>query len=128
MSIVNFVHTLAPCVSNEVTLWHVAHGWIWDVIEVASGQPIGVFYCTFLCGDGCVCHFDTVGTVRPALLLAAFRKGLRMIRPHNDVIYATIAADKRKLIRSACRLGFRIVADGGFMRGGEEISLLKYGG
>ena len=125
---INFRHTLAPCVTNEVTLWHVAHGWIWDVIEVASGKSIGVFFCTHLCGDGCVCHFDTVGTVRPALLLAAFRKGLRMILPHCAVIYATIEAGNIALIRCAQRLGFQIVAGGGFIRDGREIMLLKYVG
>lgn len=128
MNLVNFEHTFAPAIANDVTAWHVSHGWIWNVIEVRTHRPIGVFYCTFLCGDGCVCHFDTFGTLSPAVILASFKKGVRMIKEHCPVIYATIPAEKSKLIRCACRLGFKVIPDAGFERDGVEMTFLKYFG
>ena len=125
---VNFVKTVIPCVVNDVTIWHVQHGLIWDVIEAPSGRYLGVFFCTLLCGDGCIIHFCSLPDVviSPATTLYAFKKAVRMMSSYGNVIYATIPAQKIKLVRTICALGFRIVSDGNFLRDGEEIQLLKY--
>lgn len=124
---VRFEKVVVPCVVNDVTLWHLEHGFLWDVVE-EDGRRIGVFFCTLLCGDGCIVHFDTVpGMVIPwQSTLAAMRKGVRMIAEVGGVIYATIPAENRALIRVAVRLGFGLVCDGGFLRDGEPVVLLKY--
>lgn len=118
-----------PCVDNGVVWWHVQHGWVWNVMD--EHGTLGVFFCTRLCGDGVICHF----TPRPEicvpwyLTLAAMRKGVRMLAPVCDVIYATIPAEKEKLIRVAVRLGFGIVEEGGFLRDRRQpVVLLKYYG
>ena len=125
---VSFVKTLSPCVCDEVIAWHVVHGWVWDVYDRRS--PIGVFYCTVLCGSGAICHFSTIpGVGIPAsVILAAFRKGVRMVAPYCPVLYASIPEAREKLIRVAVRLGFGIVADGGFVLDGDKMVLLKYYG
>lgn len=130
MSLVRFEKTVLPCVMNDVTAWHVAHGWIWDVVEVASRRLLGVFFCTLLCGDGCVIHFEPRPgeIIRWPLTLAAFRKAVRMISPVCDVVYATVPADKIKLIHTLLRLGFVPVENGGFRSDGREILLLKFFG
>jgi hypothetical protein len=122
---VNFEKTLIPCVCDEVIAWHVVHGWVWNV---CAGRPIGVFYCTVLCGSGAICHFSTVeGVAIPAsVILAAFRKGVRMVAPACPVLYATIPETRAKLIRVALRLGFGVVEDGGFALDGRNMVLLKY--
>ena len=125
---VSFVKTLMPCVCDEVIAWHVVHGWAWDVYDRRS--PIGVFYCTVLCGSGAICHFSTIpGVGIPAsVILAAFRKGVRMVAPSCPVLYATIPEAKAKLIRVAVRLGFGVIANGGFVLDGDKMVLLKYYG
>lgn len=125
---VNFEKVIVPCVVNDVTLWHCEHGWLWDVVDVQSGRHIAVFFCTLLCGDGCIVHFSTAGGVSVpwTLTLSAMRKGIRMIGSYGNVIYATIPAENRGLIRVAIRLGFGLVCDGGFQRDGRRIELLKY--
>jgi hypothetical protein len=125
---INFEQTVVTCVVNSVTVWHLEHGFVWDVVEAPSGRRIGVFFCTLLCGDGCIVHFDSVPgiDISWSSVLAAMRKGIRMIAPCWQVIYATIPAEKSALIRIARRLGFCVVSGGGFMRGNAEIILLKY--
>lgn len=125
---VNFEKVIIPCVVNDITLWHLEHGFLWDVVEVPSGRRIAVFFCTLLCGDGCIVHFDSVKGVEVSwgAVLAAMRKGIRMVSDCGAVIYATIPAEKSSLIRCACCLGFAIVDAGGFLRDGKEIVLLKY--
>ena len=119
-----------PCVCNPVIGWHMKHGWVWDV-EQFDGigiERIGVFYCTLLCGAGCVCHFESARRgLRPGVILAAMRKGIWLVRG-CDVIYATIPEEKEKLIRCAIRLGFGIVEDGGYVSEGKAMKLLKYYG
>ena len=124
---VRFEKTLIPCVVNDAILWHLKHGWVWDAVEVSSGRRYAVLYCTLLCGDGCIIHFETVhGTpVSYLFLLSGMRRAMRMIAPVCDVIYATIPEEKQKLIRVAERLGFR-KTDAGFMRDGLNICMLKY--
>ena len=127
MSKVRFDHTVLPCVVDDVIAWHVAHGWVWDVVETASGRRIGVFFCTLLCGDGAICHFTTApGITFPwHVTLAAFRKAIRMVAPPVvNVLFATIPADNRPLLRCVGRMGFRPVA--GYTRCGKEIRLLQY--
>lgn len=127
---VNFEKVVLPCVINEVTLWHLAHGYIYDAVEVPSGRRIGVLYYTMLCGDGGVIHFETVPHVKlsSSTILYGFRKAISMLAS-MDVLFATIPAANRKLINIVCRLGFRVVKDGGFERSGEgSIVLLKYFG
>ena len=133
---VHFMRGMEPCVRNDVVLWHERYGWVWNVYwghheEMCPWEAIGVFYCTRLCGDGVICHFTPRPEIRIPwfLTLAAFRKGVRMIAPVCDVIYATIPAEKEKLIRVAVRLGFLIVAGGDFLRDGKQpVVLLKYYG
>ena len=126
--IVRFEKTLTPCVCDDVVAWHVVHGWVWDVYD--GNSPIGVFYLTLLCGSGAICHFSsrTSVTIPAAVTLAAFRKGVRMVAPACPVLYATIPADKPKLIRVAVRLGFGLIERGGFDLDGRKIMLLKYYG
>ena len=125
---VNFEKVIIPCVVNDITLWHLEHGFLWDVVEVPSGRRIAVFFCTLLCGDGLIVHFDSVENIEisPASVFSAMRKGVRMIREYGNVVYATIPAEKSTLIHCACRLGFDVVEAGGFLRDGKEIVLLKY--
>lgn len=113
------------CIDNDVTRWHVAHGWVWNVVD-AGGSPLGVLYATLLCGSGAVLHFDTICVIRPGVILAAMRKGVRMVVSSCDVVYATIPAKKHKLISVVERLGFGIIAGGGYESDGAEIVLLKY--
>lgn len=120
-----FEKTITPCVSNEVTRWHVAHGWVWNVR--LDGQAVGVFFSTLLCGDGVILHFLTVDDVKipAAAILAAFRKGVKIAAPLG-VVFATVPADNVKLLRVVKKLGF-VESDAGFIcpeRG--EILLLKY--
>lgn len=122
---VDFVKTALPCVCNAVTLWHAQHGWIWDVCH--RGVPLGVFYCTLLCGEGVVIHFSTLpDVIIPAgVILAAFRKALKITSPLG-VVFATIPEEQAKLIRVVKRLGF-VETGGNFPRPGDgEIVLLKY--
>lgn len=125
---VNFVRTLIPCVVNEITLWHVQHGMLWDVVEAPSGRYLGVFFCTLLCGDGCIIHFYSLPDVviSPATILYAFRKAVRMMTAYGNVIFATVPESKKKLCRVLCGLGFRILPDGNFIRDDQNILLLKY--
>ena len=123
---VNFEKTLSPCVCNEVILWHIAHGFVWNVREV-SGRYIGVFYATLLCGDGVIVHFSSVPgiPISAASVFSAFKKGVRIVAPLG-VVFATIPESKRKLISAACRLGF-VRTSAAFHRFGDgNIALLKF--
>ena len=118
-----------PCIDNEVIRWHARHGWCWDV--QVDGTLVAVFYCTLLCGDGCLVHFDKAKyiNVPGAVVLGVLKKAMRMVAPECDVIYATIEKRNAALIRVAVHLGFGIVPDGGFLRDKtEEVVLLKYYG
>jgi len=124
---VYFEKTVLPCVVDDVIAWHVARGWVWDVVEVKSGRRVGVFFCTLLCGDGAVCHFITVpGIAIPwQTTLAAFRKAIRMVSPPAvNVLFATIPACRSSLVRCAGKLGFRPVSR--YTREDQEILLLQY--
>ena len=124
---VRFEKTLIPCVLNEVISWHLEHGWVWDAVEFPSRRRCAVLYCTLLCGDGCIIHFETVPGIRVShlFLLSGMRRAMRMIAPVCGVIYATIPEEKRKLIRVAEHLGFRRT-DADFDRDGVKICMLKY--
>lgn len=124
---VHFEKTGELCVRNEVTEWHQEHGWIWNVRD-DGGRLLGVFYCTLLCGDGCVIHFETLGGVPRWAFAAAIRKAVRMLEPVCGVIYATIPSRFGKLIAVMRRYGFRVVEGGGFRRDGDAVELLKYFG
>lgn len=125
---VNFEKVIIPCVVNDVTLWHLEHGFLWDVVEAPSGRKLGVFFASLLCGDGSVIHFYSVPGVKisPATVLGAFRKAIRMMSTYGSVIYATVPKNKHSLIRCLVRLGFVIVTEGGFFSDHQEIILLKY--
>ena len=122
-----FEKTILPCVCNEVVLWHLRHGWVWDVYELPSLRRCGVFYCTLLCGDGCVVHFDTVPGMKLSWVFihSAMKRSIRMIAPLCNVVYATIPEEKEMLIRVCFHLGFR-KTDGGFLRDRMPVALLKY--
>ena len=125
---VNFERVIIPCVVNDVISWHHEHGWCWDVVEVSTRRHVAVFFCTLLCGDGCVVHFETVPGIEIPwqTTVAAMKKGMRMVSGSGvHVIYATIPAEKQALIRAAVALGFRLT-NGGFMRNDEPVELLKY--
>ena len=124
---VYFEKVVVPCIVDDVIAWHVSHGWVWDVVEVKSGRRVGVFFCTLLCGDGVIVHFSTVPDIEIpwATTLAAMRKGVRMVAPAVNVVFATIPADNIPLLRCACRLGFRLSC-GSFFRDGSKIRLLQY--
>ena len=124
---VYFEKVVLPCIVDDVIAWHVSHGWVWDVVEVKSGRRVGVFFCTLLCGDGVIVHFSTVPGIEIPwqTTLAAMRKGVKMVSPVVNVVFATIPADNLPLLRCACRLGFRISC-GSFDRDGAKIRLLQY--
>lgn len=128
MNRIYFKHTFSPCVDNEITRWHLAHGWLWDVYDRKLEQNIGVFFVTLMCGDGCIVHFDRVEhvDVEAAALLCAFRRGVELVAPHFNVVFATIPSEKQKLIRCACRLGFSVCHGAEYWRFEQEITLLKY--
>lgn len=128
MNIVRFQHSVLPCIDTPVTRWHVAHGFVWDVLDVRSGEYLGVFYATLLCFDASVIHFDTLGNVSPAQLLSGFRKGISMILTYSPVVYATVSPDKKSLVKLLSRVGFRVVPDGGYQIDGFQNLLLKYFG
>lgn len=125
---VNFEPATVPCVVNEVTLWHLQHGWIWNIVEVPDGRPIGVFFATLLCGDGCIVHFSMVRDldISWGTILTALRRGVSVAAHYCDVVYATIPRENRRLISIACRLGFAEIVGGGFVRDGKPVALLKY--
>ena len=122
-----FEKAIVPCVCSDVVLWHLKHGWVWNVVELPAIRRCGVFYCTLLCGDGCVVHFDTVPGLKLSWVFihAAMKRSIRMIAPLCNVVYATIPEEKESLIRVCFHLGFR-KTDGGFLRDGMPIALLKY--
>ncbi len=121
---------LCRAARNPVMEWHVAHGWayhVWQYDAAGRGRIIGGFYVTLLCGDGGVLHFDCYDretAACPAVLLAAMRKGLRIVEPHLSLMMATIPAELPGLIAVVCRMGFRETGD--FDRDGRKIRLLKY--
>lgn len=122
---VAFEKTLCPCIMDDVIAWHVVHGFVWDLRD-PSGRLFGVFFATLLNGDGTVIHFSIVPgeDVSPALQLAAYRKGVRIVRPLG-VVFATIPEEKSKLLRIARHLGF-VETQGDFHRPGTgKIRLLK---
>ena len=123
---VYFEKTVLPCVVDDVIAWHVAHGWVWDVVEVSTGKRLGVFFCTLLCGDGVIVHFSSVpGVMIPwYVTLSAFRKAILMVAPAVNVVFATIPACRNALVRCVRKLGFRPVAR--YTREGSEILLLQY--
>lgn len=129
MNRIYFAKTLTPCVCNEVTLWHLSHGWLWNVYDRKQQCYIGVFFATLMCGEGVIVHFDRIpgAVVDAPALLCAFRRGMRLVCQENiQVVYATIPSSKKKLIRCACKLGFTVCSDANYFRCGKEISLLKY--
>ena len=126
MSLAYFERTFKPCILNEVISWHLAHGWVWNIIDRKSLRPIGVFYATLLCGDGVVLHFDTLPDVEIpfALTLSAMKRGIRLVEPHADLILATIPEVKHKLIQCAQKLGFRRISN--FRRDNQAIVVLQF--
>lgn len=126
---IQFRHTLSPCVFNSTTVWHTAHGgWVWDVIRPDTGEYLGVFYCTLLCAEGCIVHFDTIPGVHipPKVFLSSIKKGIAMVRPSCDVIFATVPKEKYRLIRILQRIGFRHCPEADYSRDGEEVIFLHY--
>ena len=124
-----FEVTKNPQLESPEILWHVKHGWVWNVWEVETRKCVAVFFATLLCGDGCILHFSTFPDekIRWQTVLAGMRKGLKLVLPHCSVVFATVPASRKKLLRVEQRLGFFIVPQGGFTReDGEEILLLKY--
>ena len=122
----NFEKVTVPCVMNDVVRWHLAHGYVWDVVE-ETGRRLGVFYCTRMCGDGNFIHFYSVPGIEisASTVLYTFRKAIRMMS-REGVIYATVPVKKKGLYRVLIRLGFIEWRYGRYDRDGEEIALLKY--
>ena len=124
MAKIYFEKSVCPCLVNPVTLWHLKHGWIWNITD-QKRTPLGVFFCTLLCGDGVIVHFDTLKTPIPwNITLAAMKKGIRMLNECN-VIFATIPIENEKLIRVALRLGFRKTS-AKYISGLKTMVLLEY--
>ena len=112
-------------IDTDVTRWHLAHGWIWNVSS-SDNSPLGVFYCTLLCGDGCIIHFDALPHIPWTIIRPAFKKAIRMISPVSDVVYATVPDSNAKLIRILSRLNFAPISSGGFLRDQTTpVTLLK---
>ena len=112
-------------IDTDVTRWHLAHGWIWNVSS-SDNSPLGVFYCTLLCGDGCIIHFDALPHIPWTVIRPAFKKAIHMISPVSDVVYATVPDSNAKLIRILSRLNFAPVSSGGFLRDQTTpVTLLK---
>ena len=122
---VYFEKTITPCIADEVILWHVAHGFVWNLRD-SGGRLFGVFFATLLNGDGTVIHFSIVPgeDVSPALQLAAYRKGVMIVRPLG-VVFATIPEEKSKLLRIARHLGFAETQGDFYRPGTGKIRLLK---
>ena len=123
---VRFEKVAVPCVINDVVTWHLAHGFVWDVVE-ESGRRIGVFYCTRMCGDGNFIHFFSVDGIKisPATVLYTFRKAIRMMS-NVGVVLAAVSENKKGLLRVLSRLGMKEIPGGDYFRDGEKILLLKY--
>lgn len=121
----------AAC-NTDAVIWHVLHGWcynVWDCSDDGkTGRIIAVFYVTQLCGFGGILHFDTVvNDIPPAHILAAMRKGVRIVSPHLPVMLATIPVEEKKLLQTVRRMGFRHVATGGpLLLDRPEYMLLQY--
>lgn len=122
---VYFEATKFPVMRDPEIVWHAEHGWTWNVVDVEQRKYVGVFFAT-LTGDGCIVHFSTFEEVPWYIFFSAMKKGIRIILPHVNVMYATIPAEKEKLVSVACRLGFRVIDGGEFLRDGKEVFLLKY--
>ena len=122
---VNFEKTVVPCVVDDVVLWHLEHGFVWDAVEVPSGRRFGVFFATLLGGDGCIIHFYIREKVSAATFLYGFRKAVRMAEEVFPAVFATVPESKNKLVSVLQRVGFSILENGGFDRKGEKILLLK---
>lgn len=124
---VNFDKTTTPCVIDDVILWHLGHGFVWDVVEVPTGRRLAVFFCTLLCGDGAIIHFTMAPgmQVTGSTILYSIRKAVRMMKEYG-VVYATVPEKKRGLINVLKRIGFVVSANAGYLRDGEKICLLKY--
>jgi hypothetical protein len=122
---VYFEATKLPVMRDLEIVWHAEHGWTWNIVDVEQRKYVGVFFAT-LTGDGCIVHFSTIEEVPWYITFAAMKKAIRLILPHVNVIYATIPAEKEKLVSVACRLGFRVIEGGEFLRDGKEVFLLKY--
>ena len=124
-----FEATKNPLLESPEILWHVNHGWVWNVWQVETKKCVAVFFATLLCGDGCILHFSTFPDQKIdwVTVLAGMRKGLKMVLPYVSVVYATISATEEKLRKVEEKLGFAVVENGGFTRDdGTEILLLKY--
>jgi hypothetical protein len=122
---VSFEKTLSPCVTDEVILWHIQHGWVWNVRE-ESGRLVGVFFVTFISGDGVVVHFTSIPNIviSAGTVISAFSKALRIVDPLG-VVFATVPRTKEKLISVLKFLRFE-ETNGNFDRENEgEILLLK---
>lgn len=117
-----------PCVKNAITRWHASHGWLYNAYRLPENRSVGVFYATLLCGDGAVIHFDVApgADLSAPEILHGVRSAIRMIgRASLNVIYTTIPGDRTGLIKLMTRFGFREVPDGGFLRDGLPVVLLK---
>lgn len=110
------------CVKNEVVKWHTQHGWVYNVWSNVDERYLGVYYCTLLCGDGVVLHFEScVDDIAVGDILAAFKKGIQMMSKQN-IVLATIPKDL-KLCRIAKRLRFKEIAN--YYRNDKEIVLFE---
>ena len=128
MTLVCFEHCIVPCIDNDRTRWHVAHGWIWNIVERKSRRKIGVFYASLLCGDGACLHFEVIDNIKIPfpVTLSAMRRGLAIASAHRTLILATVYADYYPLLRICKKLGFIVLEHGEFEREGKTVLTLKY--
>ncbi|MBQ7395936.1 MAG: hypothetical protein IJW08_05320 [Lentisphaeria bacterium] len=124
---VNFEKTTIPCVTAEEVMWHIAHGYVWNIREV-SGRYVGVFFATLLCGDGVIIHFLPVAgiSIHFSTVLSAFRKAKKLFPIFGSVVFATVPEKKRTLIRLLAAMNFSVTG-AAFVRENEgRIILLQY--
>jgi hypothetical protein len=113
MSKVYLQRSILPCIDSPVIRWHVEHGWVYDIMA-GHHRPIGVIYCSVICGHGCVAHFDTLAhSADFATIRQAFRAGVDLLRRDLPLVLTTVPEEKRSLIRLLQRFGFRKISRAG---------------
>ena len=120
-------HACPEARESSAAVWHIRHGWFYHVWLYPDERIIGGFYVTLLAGYGGILHFEVYDPElksHPGIILAAFRKALRIVLPCFDIAFVTIPTGNVGLVRIISRLGFRELCR--FPSGENTICLMKY--
>ena len=113
-------------VCNDVILWHLAHGGVYNCYRVVDGMiaaELDCIYLTLLCGSGAIIHIAPAEHILSRQDIAGVIYKIRsFVAPAFPVLYATIPHGKAALSHLARRAGFVPIPDGG----SEEFQLLKF--